>query len=64
MVVKVKEPFEKTRHIKNNDRSKKNTFYVDKEMLDIMKKYYQIKRTLIISILHLIQHNRILSRYK
>ena len=27
MVVKVKEKFEKTRHVKNNDKSKKNTFY-------------------------------------
>ena len=26
----------------------KNTFYVDKEMQDIMKKYYQIKRNLVI----------------
>ena len=63
MVVKVKESFEKTRHIKNNDKSK-NTFYVDKEMLDIMKKCYQIKKNPIKSILLLIQHNRILSRYK
>ena len=31
MVVKVKEKFQKTRHVKNNDKSK-NTFYVDKEM--------------------------------
>ena len=29
----------------------KNTFYEDKEMRDVMKKYYQIKRNL------LIQHN-------
>ena len=27
----------------------KNTFYEDKEMQDIMKKYYQIKRNLIIT---------------
>ena len=40
----------------------KNTFYVDIEIQDIMKKYYQTKRNLIISILFLIQHNRILSR--
>ena len=26
----------------------KNTFYEDKEMQDIMKEYYQIKRNLII----------------
>ena len=31
-------------------------------MQDIMKKYYQEKRNLIISILFLIQHNCILSR--
>ena len=31
-------------------------------MLDIMKKFYQIKRNLIISILFLIQHNCIRSR--
>ena len=34
---KVKEDFEKTRHVKNNDKSKK-TFYVDKEIQDIKKK--------------------------
>ena len=39
MVIKVK---------KNNDKFKKNTFYVDKEILDIMKLFYQIKRNLII----------------
>ena len=31
MVVKLKESFEKTRHVKNNDKSKK-IFYEDKEM--------------------------------
>ena len=31
MVVKVKEKFEKARHVKNNDNSK-NTFCEDKEM--------------------------------
>ena len=40
----------------------KSLYYEDKEMQDIMKKYYQIKRNLIISILFLFQHNRILSR--
>ena len=47
MVVKVKESFEKldTSKIMTN---LKNTFYVDKEMQDIMKKFYQIKRNLII----------------
>ena len=34
----------------------KNTFYEDKEMLDNMKEFYQIKRNLII------QHNHILPR--
>ena len=50
MVIEIKEYSEKTRHIKNNDKSKKY-IYVDKKIQDIMKKYYQIKRTLII------QHN-------
>ena len=36
MVVKVKEYFQKTRHIKNNDKSK-NTSYVVKEIQDIIK---------------------------
>ena len=47
MVVKVKDYFEKTRPVKNNNKSKK-IFYEDKEMQDIMKKYYQIKRNLVI----------------
>ena len=46
MVVKVKEYFEKTRQVKNNDKSKKY-FYEDIEIQDIMKKNYQIKRNLI-----------------
>ena len=49
MVVKVKEKLEKTRHVKNNDKSKKNIFYEDKEMQDIMIEFYLIKRNLIIS---------------
>ena len=40
MVVKVKKSFEKT--------NLKSIFYVDKEIQDIMKKYYQIKRNLIL----------------
>ena len=40
----------------------KNIFNVDKEMLDIMKKFYQIKRNLVIPFLLLIQHNCIFSR--
>ena len=47
MVVKVKEYYEKTRHVKNNDKSEK-TFYEEKEIQDVMGKYYQIKRDLII----------------
>ena len=39
MVVKSKEYFQKTRNIKNNDKS-----YEDKEIQDFMKKYYLIKR--------------------
>ena len=45
IVVKVKESFEETRHVKNNDKSKK-TFYEDIEMQDTMKKYYQLRRNL------------------
>ena len=47
MVVKSKEYFEKpdTSKITTN---RKNIFYEDKEIQDIMKKYYQIKRNLII----------------
>ena len=40
MVVKIKESFEKTKHVKK-------IFYEDKEIQDIMKKYYQIKSNLI-----------------
>ena len=47
MVVKVKESFEKTRQVKNNDKPK-NIFYEDKEIQDIVKRCYQIKRNLII----------------
>ena len=45
MAVKVKESFDKidTSKITTN---LKNTFYVDREIQDIMKKYYQIKRNL------------------
>ena len=38
MVVKVKEYFEKTRHIKKKRKIKKYIFYVGKEIQDIMKK--------------------------
>ena len=47
MVVKVKEHFEKTRHIKKM-ANLKNTFYEDKEIQNIMKEFYQIKRNLTI----------------
>ena len=46
MVVNVKKSFEKTRQVKNNDKSE-NTFYVDKEMQDTMNEFYLIKRNLI-----------------
>ena len=62
MVVKVKVYFEKTRNVKNNEKSKKYIFYEDREMQEIMMEFYQIKRNLIISVLFLIQHNCILSR--
>ena len=39
MVVKVKEYFEKTRHVKLTTNLK-GTFYVDKEIQDIMKEFY------------------------
>ena len=45
MVVKVKEYFEKTRSMKKMTNSK-NTFYEDKEILDIMKEFYQTKKIL------------------
>ena len=48
MAIKSRESFEKTRDVNNNDKSK-NTFYEDKEIQDIMKKYNQIKRNLTIS---------------
>ena len=47
MVVKVKEYFEKTRQVKTTTNLK-ITFLEDIEMQDIMKKFYQINRNLII----------------
>ena len=44
MVVKIKEYFEKTRHVKNNDKCKRNILYVEKEIQDINKEFYLIKR--------------------
>ena len=38
MFVKVKEKFEKTRHVKNNDI--KSILYEDKEMQDILIEFY------------------------
>ena len=61
MVVKVKESFEKTRHIKNNDKSKKYNLRGQRNAR-YHEKYYQIKRNLIISILFPIQHNCIFPR--
>ena len=59
----------KSKRILRKDKTSKkittnlrNTFYADIEIQDIMKKFYLIKRNLIILILLLIQHNRILSR--
>ena len=43
MVVKVKQKFEKTRLVKNNDKSKEQILRGQK-MLDIMVKFYPIKR--------------------
>ena len=61
MVVKVKEYFEKTRYVKNNDKSKeyiqrgqRNTRYHEKILSN--------KKNLINSVLLLIQHNHIFSR--
>ena len=48
MVVKVKESFEKTRHIKKTTNLK-SLYYVVKKMQDTMKEFYQIKRNLITS---------------
>ena len=54
MVVKVKEYFEKTRHVKKTINLK-NVFYVDKEMQDIIIEIYLIKRNLLISQLSSVQ---------
>ena len=42
----------------------KNIFYEEKEIQDIIIKFYLIKGNLIISILFLIQHNCIISQFK
>ena len=60
MVVNVKESFEKTRHVKMTTNLR-NTFYVDKEMQDIMIEFYLVKRNLfevehLIELEHLPQH--------
>ena len=47
MVVKTKESFEKTRHVKNNDKSKKYILRGERNA-KYREKYYQIKRNLII----------------
>ena len=56
MVIKVRESYEKTRQVKNNDKSKK---YILRGQRNAR---YQIKRNLIISFLFLTQHNCIVSR--
>ena len=60
MFVKVKEKFEKTRHVKSNDKSKKwkSIFYEEREKQDIMIELHLINRHLIISpnLLHEIIH--------
>ena len=61
MVVKVKEYFDKTRHVKNNDKSKKFVLRGHRNAR-YHEKYYQIKRNLIISILLLIQYKCIFSQ--
>ena len=62
MIVKLKESFEKKQGMLKKTTNLKGLYYEDREIQDIMKKYYQIKINLIISILFLMQHNRILSR--
>ena len=47
MVVKVKDSFEKTRHVKKTT-NQKNAFYVERETQNIMNDFYPIKRNLII----------------
>ena len=61
MVVKVKESFEKTRHVKNNDKSKKYILRGQRNPR-YHEKVFKKKRNFIITILFLIQHNFILSR--
>ena len=48
MVVKLKESFEKTRHVKNNEKFRKVYSLRIKKCEISWKKYYQIKRNLII----------------
>ena len=43
MVIKVEEYFKMTKHVKNSDKFTKK-FYVEKEIQDIMKKFYLIKK--------------------
>ena len=40
----MKKYFEKTHHVKNNDKSKKKLFYEDKKTQDTMKEIYLIKK--------------------
>ena len=57
MVVKVKEKFEKTRHVKIMI-SLKYILYVDKEMQDIIKEYYKTNKILRISQLSSVQKSK------
>ena len=61
MVVKLKENYEKTRHVKNNDKFKKYILRGERKTR-YYEKFYLIKRNLIISIFSPIQHNCIISR--
>ena len=48
MVVKVKESFEKTRHVKNNDKSKKYILRVERKVRYYEKNILSNKKKLII----------------
>ena len=63
MVVKVKEKFEKTRHVKNNEKSEKYILRGQKNAR-YHERILSNKKKCWISILILIQHNCILSRPK
>ena len=58
MVVKIKESNSKKLDTSKITTNLKNTFYEEKEIQDIMKKYYQIKLNLIIFVNFLQEYNR------